>query len=62
MWGQRICDPGLLSIKAQGPCRGEVAEDMHRKSKWLRDIAKDNPVLGIPKSRRKERHATKGSP
>ena len=35
---------------------------MHRKSKWLRDIAEHDPVLGIPKSRRKEPHAIKGSP
>ena len=35
---------------------------MQRKSKWPKDIAEDDPVLGIPKSRRKERHAIKGSP
>ena len=34
---------------------------MHRKSKWPRDIAEDDLVLGIPKSRRKEWHAIKGS-
>ena len=43
------------------PRRG-VAEDMQRKSKWLRDIAEDNPVLGVPKPRRKERHAIKSGP
>ena len=35
---------------------------MQRKSKWPRDIAEDDPVLGIPKLRRKEWHAIKGSP
>ena len=35
---------------------------MQRKSKWPKDIAEDDPVLGIPKSRRKERHAIKGNP
>ena len=35
---------------------------MKRKSKWLRNAAEDNPVLGIPKPRREERHAIKGSP
>ena len=35
---------------------------MHGKCKWHRDIAEDDPVLGIPKSRRKERHAIKGNP
>ena len=35
---------------------------MQRKSKWPRDVAEDNPVLGIPKLRRKEQHAIKGSP
>ena len=42
--------------------RRDVAEDMQRKSKWLRDIAEDDPVLGIPKLRREERHTIKGSP
>ena len=42
--------------------RRGVAEDMQRKSKWLRDIAEDDPVLGVPKLRRKERHAIKGGP
>ena len=35
---------------------------MQRKSKGPRDIAEDDPVLGIPKLRRKEWHAIKGSP
>ena len=38
------------------------AEDMQRKSKWLRDIAEDDPVLEIPKPRREEWHAIKDSP
>ena len=35
---------------------------MQRKSKWPRDVVEDDPVLGIPKPRRKEWHAIKGSP
>ena len=42
--------------------RRDVAEDMHRKSKWLKEIAEDDPVLGIPKPRRKEQHTIKSSP
>ena len=38
------------------------AEDMQRKSKWPRNAAENNPVLGIPKPRREEWHAIKGSP
>ena len=43
------------------PRRG-IDEDMQRKSKWPRDIAEDDSVLGIPKPRRKERYTIKGSP
>ena len=43
------------------PRRG-VAEDMQRESKWFRDIVEDDPVLGVPKLRRKEWHAIKGGP
>ena len=35
---------------------------MQQKSKWPRDVAEDDPVLGIPKLRRKERHIIKSSP
>ena len=35
---------------------------MQRKSKWPRNAAEDDPVLSIPKPRREERHAIKGSP
>ena len=35
---------------------------MQRESKWLRNVAEDDPVLGIPKPRREERHAIKGNP
>ena len=35
---------------------------MQRKSKWPRNTAEDNLVLGIPKPRKEERHAIKGSP
>ena len=35
---------------------------MKRESKWLRNTAKDDPVLGIPKPRREERHTIKDSP
>ena len=35
---------------------------MQRKSKWSKNAAEDDPVLGIPKPRREERHAIKGNP
>ena len=35
---------------------------MQRKSKWPRSAAEDDPVLGIPRPRREERHVIKGSP
>ena len=38
------------------------AEDMQRKSKRPTDVTEDDPILGIPKLRRKERHAIKGNP
>ena len=42
--------------------RRGVAEDMQRKSKWLRDIAEDDPILDVPKPRKKGWHAIKGDP
>ena len=39
-----------------------MAEDIQRKSRWPSGVAEDDPVLGIPKLRRKERHAIKGNP
>ena len=64
VWGKRICDPGPLYIRAhpRPAPRRDVAENMQRKSKWPRNIAEDDPVLGIPKPRREEWHAIKGSP
>ena len=38
-----------------------VAEDKQRKSKWPRGAADDDPVLGIPRPKREERHVIKGS-
>ena len=35
---------------------------MQRKSEWPRDMAEDYSLLSIPKTRRKERYAIKGSP
>ena len=46
----------------KAPPRRGVAEDMQGKSKWLRDIAEDDPIFGVPKLRRKEWHAIKGGP
>ena len=38
MWGQRICSPGPLSIRAQGPRRGE----------WLPTTSNERPnSLGV---------------
>ena len=49
MWGQRIYEPGLLYIKAQGPSRGEILPRTHHESsKRPKDMAEDNLVLGIP--------------
>ena len=50
LWGQRICDPGPLYIRAQ---------DSHRRETLLRTC---NESPGILKLRRKERHAIKDSP
>ena len=35
---------------------------MQQMFKWPRNAAEDDPVLSIPKPRREERHAIKGSP
>ena len=42
--------PAHFPLGPRPASRRGVAEDMHQKSKWLRDIAEDDPVLGIPKS------------
>ena len=42
--------------------RSVVAEDKWQKTEWPRDAAEDDPVLDIPRPRREERHAIKGSP
>ena len=41
--------------------KGEMAEDEQKKPKWPRNVAEDDPALGIPNPRRKEQHADKGS-
>ena len=38
-----------------------MAEDEQKKPKWPRNVAEDDPALGIPNPRRKEQHADKGS-
>ena len=49
----------------QGPSpasKRNVAEDMQQESKYPRNVAEDDPVLGIPRLRREERHVVKDSP
>ena len=40
---------------------GETAEDGQRKPKWPRNVAEDDPALGIPNPKRREQHTGKGS-
>ena len=44
-------NPDPFHIKPKGHVeKEEMSEDEQRRSKMTRDIAKDNPVLGQPKS------------
>ena len=54
--------PAHFTLGPKVEPRRDVAKDVQRKSKWPRGVAEDDPVLGIPKLRRKEWHAIKGSP
>ena len=55
-------DPGRLYTRPKACTKEEkMSEDIQRKPKWPRDIAEDDPILGTPDPRRKERHAIKGS-
>ena len=55
-------DPGPLYTRPKASAEeGKMPEDIQRKRKWPRDVAKDDPVFGTPDPRRKERHAIKGS-
>ena len=38
MWGQRICDPGPLFIRAQGPSRGGTLPRTHNESPNVLEI------------------------
>ena len=40
---------------------GEMAKDEQKKPKWPRNVAEDDPALGIPNPKRKEQHTGKGS-
>ena len=42
--------------------RRDIVEDMQRESKYPRNVAKEDPVLSIPKPRKEERHVIKNSP
>ena len=50
MWGQRTQQPRPTSYRAQGPEEEETPEDEQRESQMPKDITKDNPILGQPKS------------
>ena len=64
---KNIVGPGNLatlarSMLSQRPeLRKEMSEDMRWESKWSRDVAEDDSVLGVPDSSGKERHTIKGS-
>ena len=48
-------NPGSFHIKPKAYAeKEEMSEDERRRSKLPRDIAKDNPVLGKPRSRKEE--------
>ena len=53
-------DPLYTKPKAHAE-EGEMVEDEQRKPKQPRNVAEDDPVLGIPNPRRKEQHAIKDS-
>ena len=44
LWGQRICDPGPLYIRAQGLSRGDIVKVQKRP----KDMAEDDFMLGTP--------------
>ena len=55
-------NPGPLYTEPKTNAKeGEMAEDEQRKPKQPRNVADDDPALGIPNPRRKEQHAGKGS-
>ena len=47
MWGQRICDPGPLYIRAQGLSREELLPMTHSEvQKRPKGMVKDDLMLG----------------
>ena len=50
MWGQRICDPDPLYIRAQGLSRGKtLPRTCNESPNGLEIKAEGDAVLGIPK-------------
>ena len=48
-------NPGPFHIKPKAHAKEEeMSEDEQRRSKLLRDVAKNNPVLGKPRSRKEK--------
>ena len=58
---ENLATPARSMLSPRPASRREMSEDMHWKSKWSRDVAEDDSVLGVPDSSGKERHTTKGS-
>ena len=56
LWSQPTFHQGLRPAS-----RRVVADDKQQKSKWPRDAVEDDPVLGILRPKREERHVIKGS-
>ena len=50
MWGQRICDPGPLYIRAQGPSRRKtLSRTCNESTNGLEIKTEGDAVLSIPK-------------
>ena len=66
----RVCYCGVKEFdNPSPPCtrpkaraeEGEMAKDKQERPKWPRNIAEDDPTLGIPNPKRREQHTSKGS-
>jgi len=59
---KELDNPGPLCTGPKARAKeGEMAEDRQRKPKWPRNVAEDDPTLGIPNPKRREQHTGKGS-
>ena len=55
-------DPGPLYTRPRACVEeGKMPKDVQRKRKWPRDVAEDDPALGIPNPKRREQYTGKGS-